>query len=1582
MQKEASQNDISSWLRRASILHRLIESARFDMDKEFPRREYLQPLDKVSADLHNRLICFLNFDTSQLLPKIELETLLAKAKEKGISKGNILHSELLKIHAKTRDLKITISQFAASAVKSYSEAKSIFAELLKQGIWMEEAEAVKKTITVNKSIEQYLSESDLVCLSGLKEIKENDGRFIDPTLKQAIAIRFPEINNFRRKIDQLLQKQALEFSDFEMIEKLVKECRNFSYFVPNFDFLMNLQKSFLWTLQLAIKFSLKSQNLDMLVKQLKTLIIKAKERGMLKDKKEILLEASNISYSQPPIKDLVQDCRFLMWDEEIQSYLQRPLYKNEELKSLIERAPNEESQSHGGNQDFHTLKALYERAKNWVAQVEIISRQTQELRTSTGEVFTRRMNTSMHQIEEVIAKAHEEYRRGLNKIEELQALKSKLDVSERTLIMSKCVHSYQIKTKIEHSDYMKAKELFKEKNEKFHQSPLFKEFKSLLKKFNDEVRLLKDVYFKIMSKEVHATPDLYEPKFIVYAKDLNKAEAALDAITKVEDYIYLGDFGTIIRNFIIDFKKAESSLVTLIKEYPSTELVTFDIQKIQDVSEDFSKRKQKWRIRLYSDYLEELSRYEWLLAALICLKSDQAPFEMVERLLTCSEVAIQDDRLVVKQLQQKVIKGKELIETVQNILSSTGPLTVDDLKSVKRQLDQSNVVVKALNKQIDNEYHSYEMIEHDFNMAKNPPVNGQINSLEDLRVLLKDACSLKYKAPEIEKKLMEAIHSSEHLLKFVDQGSPIEEITKYIDQYKEAGLFVREVEIVLRNRQIALDYLKNEQLNIDLMSQRELKLIEKCINNSLDPGFKEKLGNRILKRKFNLLVALEKKDQEAGEENKIKIGELKEICDQMRSRPGLFTNDEMELIQEKLNQSNIYVEQMKKLKEETLKKCMKVLFNYLDITDQIKQIEKAFHPVTSTLEKLVKPDKPKGREHHKEPSTVQDEEVQEIGERNERRERRKEEIRSIRKTIMKNYQGLEKEEASEFGKLIEAKINSQCKYSLADYLTRIDDYKKLISKFHERPFMIELIITKPISRALVEFLLEDDSLELRGLTDIIQARRYLRLVERKIAEGKEIEERGGYLHESNSKSVVVQDASLGKRSAIKPFLEEELEVLAAAQKRMKDRSGQKGAFISINDSISLDTPDKRRNYFFVERAEEISDSDDEQTESRDLSSCSINNSMSNEGSSVQDLKKTQNGLRQNGLSTNLGPRLALAADDLENGNIVERRECMVQEKLDISDGKVMERMLVENYEHITSGSKKEQTFSRSSDGGDEPISEFRTNQKEEHSEKIEPMATELLGADESNSVIGKPSRKNTSERNHEQVQSDINQDQSQSDLLGMWEIFQGTFMFESLKKGVAHQRLVSLTSHGNASQIPIFGKTTISFEEQKSLKVFEREMDRVKMEVLKQNTRVVSGFIHSDPKMAKLLAEIKQTKNSIYFSSITSGVRLYLLGMKEMGPTVKFMFEDLDELLRINCEFLWLLVIETDTGNDKKVIPKQFIDQLDYKESKKNHGLTEESERERKTTQEKNTPDIKLGNTSETSPPSGRIKDGLRFSNA
>ena len=108
----------------------------------------------------------------------------------GVDKGNILYLELETTMERVKNLRNDIRLFESLTVRTYVEAKHLFARLLKLGIWIDEAKIIQKIVGINASVEEILVQNDSERIAiELTNLIKNHSELIDNGLKADIKIK-------------------------------------------------------------------------------------------------------------------------------------------------------------------------------------------------------------------------------------------------------------------------------------------------------------------------------------------------------------------------------------------------------------------------------------------------------------------------------------------------------------------------------------------------------------------------------------------------------------------------------------------------------------------------------------------------------------------------------------------------------------------------------------------------------------------------------------------------------------------------------------------------------------------------------------------------------------------------------------------------------------------------------------------------------------------------------------------------------------------------------------------------------------------------------------------------------------------------------------------------------------------------------------------------------------------------------------------------------------------------------------------------------------------------------------------------
>jgi hypothetical protein len=298
---------------------------------------------------------------------------------------------------------------------------------LKNGVWIDEAEIIKKIILVNKKVENALSGNMEECMSRLKEVSETDGMYIDPGFKINIASRFHEIDMVQKKIEALLSKSEIEFSDFDNINYMMGLGREFPFFIPNFEKLVDIFTVFDWTIKVGYNFASRGADLELVIGCLLHHLNDLRNSSSFKAIRDMYAPILKVKFTMQPFTEIVSETKYAFWLQEVSEYYNMDHLHLKELESLLDKAPINTEIAEDRCETMRNLRSHVQSAYAWKNEAQRLIRQASDLRTCSHEEFNRRMGDTFDQIEEVVRRVNEEYTEELKVIDELKSVKAGLE---------------------------------------------------------------------------------------------------------------------------------------------------------------------------------------------------------------------------------------------------------------------------------------------------------------------------------------------------------------------------------------------------------------------------------------------------------------------------------------------------------------------------------------------------------------------------------------------------------------------------------------------------------------------------------------------------------------------------------------------------------------------------------------------------------------------------------------------------------------------------------------------------------------------------------------------------------------------------------------------------------------------------------------------------------------------------------------------------------------------------------------------------------------------------------------------------
>jgi hypothetical protein len=1109
------------WVRSALRLYNNIIRARFEVELSFPNQEFLHQFSTLDTQKKSDMRKFLNFDTTRLVKLSEVEKLLFGSDSAGENTGEIVYFELKDIYAKSLQVKNMVVQYASCVHKTYPEAKSLFAKILQLGIWVEEAEAVARVIRQNKQIDLQEEDSEFG-FPRIRELTEPD-KYLDGGFRKDFGLKLQEGEDLQRRIDALLSKLFLDTGDIATLKSLSSKAHEGNFSVTGLDKLDNVYKSYCWVEKLAKSFYIntKATSLSSLIAQLSFKVAGIVHSSEFQTYEDILKESREIPSSMSPISQILQEVKLIFWNKEADTLLSSDKLSIPMLEVLISRASPFFSSE---NVKLAQINKLLEEANEWNKRANRLQEEVRKVADERLEPHKATLNHIIH-LESMLTALIKHLTPDLEKFEELVPFKLKLIKWELVFRVFKLILKIRNGDKTELRDYIDLKDALKQTEcQEFANTSLFENFKQLSIQFSQDYEALK-AFSQKLEKEQTKNPELFEPAFLNYLRDLKKLDTICNHIAKLEKHFFLGEFGFGIKDYIAKYRRAESSLLAIAEAKPLSWLEKSEPQEIEATIKEFQLRKKDLVIRFYSPTIEDLARYEWILKATELLKQSKPRLDALEKLENSSVGIKFNDRELIEKIVKRRELGYALKAPIEQLLSSPShAVDLDKLRSMKEDLDSHPISIPSLARKINSELLDAEFVIEEVNeierTMRDHPGQRLVN-LGDLMILLKDIKSLCCKLPDIEAKVKNYICSSEKsqnkLLELIDcfpSKHPYEkeQIDSAIKAYLEGGIAIREIENILSKRKDALERLEGIKVE-DLAGKtfRELSDIENWVRDSLDSRKAQDLWDCVLKRKLKQLLYLSAQSTKLSSiehpaEGLLRREEFDVFLSRIRTVKGI-SEDEIAILSSKRDKLDQYLNQIKKYSIENLKKCSRTLFNFLDVSPIIRKAleektNEALRPETQqdTMDVTIE-GKRIMKEHMK--------------------EHRKNYIKKLVDSLSCAFGCSSKAEVRDLVISLDDATYSKTKPNLGQYVEHMDHYLTFIDRFKENKVLCELVIEKNLGPNVIKYILEDQSGSPLYSCDEKTVRSYLKSVQLAL----------NSFHEETE--------ALGKRVPIKAKIEDE-----------------------------------------------------------------------------------------------------------------------------------------------------------------------------------------------------------------------------------------------------------------------------------------------------------------------------------------------------------------------------------------------------------------------------------------------------------
>ena len=963
MKPRSQTEENKQWVRSALKLYNTTIRTRFEVDQVFPHQEFLRQFSTLDAQKKFDMRKFLNFDTSRLPRLADIEELLVAPDSAGEESGEIVYFQLREVYSKAIQLRNMVLQFGSCTHKTYPEAKSLLAKILQLGVWMEEADIVSRIIRVNKQVDLQGEDIEPV-YPHIRELFEPRKQIHETPIRKDYSSKGLHVDELQRKIDTLLWRPCLDMADLANIKSLRSKAKEIGCHFHGLDRLDELCRGFSLIERLSKIFNLHNKGLTLmsLVTQLCHKIAQAvytSEFGLCED---VLRECRDISYSLSPISQLLQEVKIILLSKDAEALLSADQFTVAQVEALLGRV------SPALIVDIPklaTLNKMLREANEWKSKITKMLEEVGNIAQDRIEASKPHLNQVLY-LESKLVDFQSQLSGNLDKLEDLGIYKSKLLNCEFVFKIFKLLMKVKSGDKMELNNYLEMRETSKlPQYQDYANYSLLEKFRQLSTNFGTDYLALK-TFSQKLEKEAHKVPLLYESDFLDYVRELKRLDTLTAHITKLEKVFFLGDFGFSIKDYLSRYRKVEGMLLSIVESKPLTWLEKANLQEVEVVIKEFQAKKQNLVIRVYSTTIEDLARYEWVLKVIELLKQKKPRLDSLEKLEKSSSAIRFNDRNILDQLIRRKETSQTFRSQTEQLLDSK-TIDLERLRVLKSEIDSHNVSIPSTTRRVNNELLDAEFVLDEVREIEQRLLDHtteRLVTLADLLLLLKQIKGLACKLPEVELKIKRIVSLCEKVrnkliscVEIFQQRPSInnEQINTSIQEYIETGVVIQELEILLARKREAncrLEIIRAEDLAGK--SFHELTEIENWIRESLNSKKGAELWDLVLKRKLKLLLYLSAQSTKLSSIDHTAEGVLrKEELDTFIARlSGIkgVSEEEISILANKREKADLYLTQIIKYSQENLKKCSKTLFNFLDVSPEIKKAIEERYGKTTQLE--------------------------------------------------------------------------------------------------------------------------------------------------------------------------------------------------------------------------------------------------------------------------------------------------------------------------------------------------------------------------------------------------------------------------------------------------------------------------------------------------------------------------------------------------------------------------------------------------------------------------------------------------------
>jgi hypothetical protein len=1083
----------SLWVKKANAILYKLYDAKTAGARLFAREEQEGHSDwkgNVSSRMTRAL---LDFDCGQMVPLKEVEYIVKCADIDSIDNNIITYNELIDVYEQARQLQRDISFYNGQTTHAPEAAQRLFKKMVAAGVFIQEITPTRRVLASAHSAQGL----ELEAGRRLEAIFEQPHDAMMDELADADGLDGFDLQNLNAEVDRFLVTSELRSQDLPRLESLWSRSLPIQGGVHNFGKLNDVKRGFDWLKDLATRFDCQAASLQ-------TMADRVSARLPYFSPEEVALYENwlagclDITYSLAPVTAPLQSAKALFWDSDARKALNEPTLNKDKLRKLLKKIPAwlTDVPAHFAivQELLRRAESIDQRINDLKVTIEALARHEPDLSRPEAKSAA----TELENLKYALGKDPQ-----LKRFKEFEPLKEQLANLESVYsifrLVCKLKTAEQSKSdKIGLPEFIELYEISRqEKLKDFVDSNLFISFKEFYDTIIDSKTFLENFQDKI-TKEVSKPPYLFDPPYFEHVKTFVKQEALASHFSKLERYFFLSELGYTIKNFLKKYRATEGQLLELAGAHGPEALRGLPLEEIRRVKEAYLKARQDLHIRVCSEKVEELALFEWSLCAVELLKTPGVKLEKLKKHLTKAAIFARPELPLFDELNDSIEKTEELKKQLEDSLRS-GPKRLDELQAMIVNLKKSPVDLQTLRRRINVKISHYLWIADTFECMENRRKSKIPVQMEEILALEAEIKVAQVKIPEIEDKLRLYCDicslNLQNILNLIENcGLKIDkDIGPLLDEYKEAGFAIREVETLVKKRNEVLQKLGLLKVDhIVNMPLKQLGEIEYMLRDSLDIEKNSALFDIVVYHRLKAALKLLAQSKDwFSPEDIVKKDDYFTLIDKMgylADNNDIYSFNTTEILSLTTLKDNVAKQilgcKQKFEANESFQMIGKTILKFVDYNADLKKVAEDTAKLRRVMKAPIKPEQPKN-------STVNVEIEDEFMLRERLKELRKEARKNFKNLIEESLQPTEPNLAFEYTLDIDEAIHYRVKTKEKEFNHLVLLYKRFIDAFKTRSAVCQVVLQSNYDPRLLEKMINNKKADYFRITDEKAARNFI-----------------------------------------------------------------------------------------------------------------------------------------------------------------------------------------------------------------------------------------------------------------------------------------------------------------------------------------------------------------------------------------------------------------------------------------------------------------------------------------------------------